>query len=84
MWWRSPEVWSWVWEVVVVVWSLVKVMICVVQMMIETWVVEGLDGGFVTGSPGFAESSRKTSQTVSNSFSISFAMCFGQPGKEKW
>ena len=34
--------------------------------------------------PGFAESSRKTSQTVSNSFSISSAMCFGQPGKEKW
>ena len=85
VWWRSPEVWSWVWEVVVVVWSLVKVMICVVQeMMVETWVVEGLDGGFVTGSPGFAESSRKTSQTVSNSFSISSAMCFGQPGKEKW
>ena len=31
VWWMSPEVWSWVWEVVVVVWSLVKVMICVVQ-----------------------------------------------------
>ena len=44
------------------------------------WVVEGLDGGFVTGSPGFAESSGKTSQTVSYSFSISAAMCFGQPG----
>ena len=39
-----------------------------------------LNGGFVTGSPGFAESSGKTSQTVSYSFSISAAMCFGQPG----
>ena len=28
----------------------------------------GLDGGFITVSPGFPESSGKTSQTVSNSF----------------
>ena len=40
------------------------------------WVVEELDGGFVTGSPGFVESSGKTSQTFSYSFSISAAMCF--------
>ena len=41
-----------------------------------TRVVEGLDGGFVTGSPGFLESSGKTSQTVSHSFSISAMMWF--------
>ena len=35
----------------------------------------GLGGGFVTGSPGFAGSSGKTFQTVSNSFSISAVMC---------
>ena len=40
------------------------------------WVVEGLNGGFVAGSPGFVESSGKTSQTVSHSFSISAAICF--------
>ena len=40
------------------------------------WVVKGLDGGLITGSPGFEESSAKTSQTVSHSFSISAAMCF--------
>ena len=39
-------------------------------------VVEGLDGRCVTGFPGFVESSGKTSQTVSHSFSISAAMCF--------
>ena len=38
--------------------------------------VEGLDVMFVTGYPGFAESSGKTSQTVPNSFSIFAAMCF--------
>ena len=38
--------------------------------------VEGLDGGFVASSPGFAESSEKTSETVSYSFSNSVAMCF--------
>ena len=43
--------------------------------MAEAWVLYRIDGGFVTGSPGFAESSRKTSQTVFNSFSISVAMC---------
>ena len=41
-----------------------------------TWAVEGLDFGFVTGYPGLAESSGKSSQTVPNSFSISDAMCF--------
>ena len=40
------------------------------------WVVEGLDGGFIAGSPGFAESSGKTSQTVFHSFLISTAICF--------
>ena len=41
---------------------------------VKAWVVEGIDGGFITGSPGFAESSEKTSQTVSHSFSISATM----------
>ena len=40
------------------------------------WMVEGLDGGFVAGSPGFVQSSGKTSQTFSHSFSISTVMCF--------
>ena len=40
------------------------------------WVVEHLDGGFVTGFPGFAESFGKSSQTVAHSFSISTVMCF--------
>ena len=44
--------------------------------MVEPWVVEGLDGEFVTGSPGVAESSGKTTQTVSNYFLMSTAMCF--------
>ena len=38
--------------------------------MVEAWVVEGLNDGFVTGPPGFSESSGKTSETVSHSFSI--------------
>ena len=37
---------------------------------------ERLDGGFVTGSPRFVESSGKTSQTVSHFFSVSTTMCF--------
>ena len=45
--------------------------------------VEGLDDGFVTGSSGFAESSGKTSHTVSYSFSISAAMCFWLAWKEE-
>ena len=45
------------------------------------WVVEGLDGGFIAGSPRFGESSGKTSQTVSHSFSISAAMCFWSASK---
>ena len=36
--------------------------------MVEAWVVEGLHDGFVTGSPGFLENSRKSSQTVCHSF----------------
>ena len=40
------------------------------------WIVEGLDSGFVTGSPGFVQSSGKVSQTFSHSFSISTVMCF--------
>ena len=63
-------------EMVVVVWTLVRVLIYMLQeIMVEAWVVEGLDGVFVTGTPGFAESSENTSQTLSNPFSISFAMC---------
>ena len=48
------------------------------------WVVEGLEGGLVTGSPGFEESSAKTSQTVSILFQFPPRCVFGQPGKEKW
>ena len=44
--------------------------------MVEAWLVDGLDDGFVTGSPGFAESSWKTSQTVFHFFSISVTRCF--------
>ena len=40
------------------------------------WVVEGLNGWFVAGSPGIVESFGKTSQTVSHSFLISAAICF--------
>ena len=44
--------------------------------MVEAWMVKELDSGFVTGSPGFVESSGKTSQTVYHSFSIYAAMYF--------
>ena len=55
------------WEVVV--WTLVRVLIWVAEeMIVYTWVVQGLDGGFVTGFPRFVESSGKTSQTVSHFF----------------
>ena len=48
------------WEVGV--WTLVRVLIRVVEeMIVETWVLEGLDGGFVTGFPRLVESSGKTS-----------------------
>ena len=47
------------------------------------WVLEGLDSGFVTGFPGFAESSGNISQTVSHSLSISAAMCFWSAWKGK-
>ena len=40
------------------------------------WVVEGLDIEFIVGSPGFAESSGKTSQTVLYYVSIFTTMCF--------
>ena len=40
------------------------------------WVVEGLDGGFATGSPGSLESSGKTPQTVTHSVLIFVTMCF--------
>ena len=40
------------------------------------WEIEGLDGGFVTGATGFAESSEKTYETVSHYLSISAVMCF--------
>ena len=73
LWWRWPEVRGWVWEMVM--WTLARMLIWVVEE-IMTWAVEGLDFGFVTGYPGLAESSGKSSQTVPNSFSISAAMCF--------
>ena len=47
------------------------------------WVVEGLDGGFVADFPEFVESSGRTSQTVSHSFSISTAMWFWSAWKEE-
>ena len=40
-----------------------------------------LDGRFVTGSPGSAESSGKTSRTVSHSFSIPTEICFWSASK---
>ena len=42
----------------------------------KAWVLEGLDDGFVIGSPRLLESSGTTSKTISYSFSISNAMCF--------
>ena len=42
----------------------------------KAWVLEGLDEGFVIGSPRLLESSGTTSKTISYSFSISNAMCF--------
>ena len=43
-------------------WTLVRVLIRVVEeMIVETWVLEGLDGWFVTGFPRLVESSGKTS-----------------------
>ena len=51
--------------------------------MVKAWVVEGLDGRFITGFPEIAKSSGKASQTVSNSFSISTAMCFRSAWKGK-
>ena len=50
-------------------------LVCVVEGKM-TWMVEGLVSGCITGSAGFVESSGKTSQTVSHSFSISVVMCF--------
>ena len=55
--------------------TLVVMLVCVVQGKMD-WVVERLDGWCVTGSPEFVESSGKTSQTVSHSFSVSATMCF--------
>ena len=52
-------------------------------MMVKAWVLEGLDDGFVIGSPRLLESSGTTSKTISYSFSISNAIVFGQPRKEK-
>ena len=45
-------------------------------MIVEAWMVEVLDCGFITGFTRFAENSEKISQIVSNSFLISAAMCF--------
>ena len=50
-------------------------LVCVVEGKIA-WVVKRLDDWCVTGSPGFVESSGKTSETVSHSFPVSAAMCF--------
>ena len=47
------------------------------------WLVEGLVDGLVTDSPWFAERSGKSSHTVSQSFSISAAMCFWSAWKEE-
>ena len=77
--WSWSEVWGWAWDVVVLTLermvTLVVVLVCVLEGRMA-WVVERLDGWCVTGSPGFVESSGKTSHTVSHSFSISAAMCF--------
>ena len=71
--------WGWARDVVLLMLvrmlTLVVMLVCVLEVKMA-WVVERLDGWCVTGSPGFVESSGKTSQTVSHSFSISAAMCF--------
>ena len=80
--WSWSEVWGWVWDVVVLtlvrMQTLVVMLVCVLEGKMA-WVVEKLDGWCVTGFPGFVESSRKYSQTVSHSFSISAAICFWSP-----
>ena len=77
--WSWSEVWGWAWDVVVLtlvrMLTLVVMLVCVLEGKMA-WVVERLDGWCVTGSPGFVESSGKTSQTVSHSLSISAAICF--------
>ena len=47
------------------------------------WVVEGVKCWFVAGSPGFVESSGKTSHTVSHSFSISASICLWSAWKRE-
>ena len=81
VWWRWPEVWGLVWEVVV--WKLVRMIICMVEEMMAR-VVEGLDGGFFIGSTEFTESSGKTFQIVFLLFQFLMRCVLGQPGKEKW
>ena len=77
--WSWSEVWGWAWDMVVLtsvgMLTLVVMLVCVLEGKMA-WVVERLDGWCVTGSPGFVESSGKTSQTVSHSFSISATTCF--------
>ena len=56
-------------------------------MMVKAGVLEGLDDGFVIGSPRLLESSGKTSKTISYSpilFQFPMPCVFGQPRKEKW
>ena len=73
------EVWGWAWDVVILMLvrmlMLVVILACVVERKMA-WVVKRLDGWCITGSPWFVETSVKTSQTVSYSFSISVVMCF--------
>ena len=77
--WSWSEVQGWAWDVVVLtlvrMLTLVVMLVCVLEGKM-VWVVERLDSWCITGFPGFVESSGKTSQTVSHSFSISAAMCF--------
>ena len=40
------------------------------------WVEEGINAGFLAGSPGIEVSSGKTSKTASHSFSSSAGICF--------
>ena len=68
VWCRWRELWGWAWEEVVLVQTWV--------VGVMAWVVEVVRCWLVAGSPGFVESSGKTSHTVSHSFSISAAIYF--------
>ena len=48
------------------------------------WVLEGLDGGFVTGFPGLQRALGTPPKQSPILFQFLLQCVFGQPGKEKW